>query len=137
MKIKCIIIDDEPLARKGLAEYVADIEFLELIAQCESAMSADKVLNETKIDLMFLDIRMPKMTGIQYLKALNHPPKVIFTTAYSEYALESFDLDVLDYLVKPIPFERFYKACRKAKAYFDDKTISVSSVRDYLDTLRK
>jgi DNA-binding LytR/AlgR family response regulator len=119
MEIKCLIIDDEPLARRGLAEYIEDIDFLELVAQCDSAMSADKVLNQTKIDLIFLDIQMPKMTGIQFLKALKMPPRVIFTTAYSEYALESFDLDVLDYLVKPIPFERFYKACKKAKAYFE------------------
>ena len=121
MKIKCIIIDDEPLARKGLAQYIEDIEFLELIALCDSAMSADKILNETKIDLMFLDIQMPKMTGLQFLKAINTPPKVILTTAYSEYALGGFDLDVLDYLVKPIAFERFYKACRKAKEYFESK----------------
>ena len=137
MKIKCLIIDDEPLARRGLAEYVEDIDFLELISQCDSAMSADKVLNETPIDLIFLDIQMPKITGIQFLKALKNPPKIIFTTAYSEYALEGFDLEVLDYLVKPIPFERFYKACRKAKAFIEllnfssEPTATAASAPDF------
>ena len=119
MQINCLIIDDEPLARKGLAQYIEDISFLNLIAQCESTMSADKALNQSKIDLIFLDIQMPKMTGVQFLKALKSPPKAILTTAYSEYALEGFELDVLDYLVKPIAFERFYKACLKAKEYFE------------------
>lgn len=124
MKINCIIVDDEPLARKGLAEYIADVDYLELRGQAENAISADKLLVENRIELLFLDIQMPKVTGLQYLKKLNPAPMVIFTTAYPNYALEAYELDVLDYLVKPISFERFEKACSKAKELFDLKNLS-------------
>jgi DNA-binding LytR/AlgR family response regulator len=121
MKIKCIVIDDEPIARKGIAEYISDIEFLELKGQGENALAANKLLNQGEIDLMFLDIQMPKMTGLEFLKTLQKPPMVIFTTAYSEYAIQGYELDVIDYLVKPISFERFLKACNKAKDLFELK----------------
>ena len=118
MKINCIVVDDEPIARKGIAEYISDIDFLELKGQGENALVANALLSNENIDLVFLDIQMPKMTGIEFLKTLKNPPLVVFTTAYSDYALQSYELDVLDYLVKPISFERFLKACNKAKELF-------------------
>src|SRR5690349_20962408 len=115
MRINCIIVDDEPAARKGLTEYVSEINFLELKGACENTASASKLLSLHKIDLMFLDIQMPRVTGIDFLKALHEPPMVIFTTAYSDYALQGYELDILDYLVKPVSFERFSKAVNKAR----------------------
>jgi DNA-binding LytR/AlgR family response regulator len=120
MKLICLIVDDEPLARKGLEEYVNEVAFLQLAGSCENAMKASAFLNESKIDLMLLDIQMPKLSGIDFLKTLKSPPLIIFTTAFSEYALESYSLDVIDYLVKPIPFDRFLKAVQKA---FDFHTL--------------
>lgn len=113
MKLSCLIIDDEPVARKGLAEYVNEIEFLELVAQCENPVKAASYLNEQTIDLIFLDIHMPKLSGIEFLRSLRNPPLVIFTTAYSDYALEGYSLDVVDYLMKPITFERFVKSAQR------------------------
>jgi DNA-binding LytR/AlgR family response regulator len=127
MKINCIIIDDEPLARKGLAEFVAEIDFLELKGLGENALAANNLLSQHTIDLIFLDIQMPKMTGIELLKALKQKPMIIFTTAYSEYALQGYELDVLDYLVKPISFERFLKACNKAKEFYAFKNTNPDS----------
>lgn len=118
MKINCVIVDDEPFARKGLAEYISEIDFLDLKGQAENALVANNLLGQHKIDLMFLDIQMPKITGIELVKTLSHKPMVIFTTAYSEYAVQSYELDVLDYLVKPVSFDRFLKACNKAKEFF-------------------
>jgi DNA-binding LytR/AlgR family response regulator len=115
MSISCMIIDDEPLARKGLKEYIADTEFLKLEAEADSALAAIDQLNTGNIQLLFLDIQMPKMTGIELLRSLSQPPLVILTTAFPQYALEGFELDVVDYLVKPISFPRFLKAAMKAK----------------------
>ena len=126
MKINCIIVDDEPLARKGLIEYVSEIDFLELKAECENSISANKILSQQKIDLIFLDIQMPKMTGIDFLKTLREQPMVIFTTAYSEFALQGYELDVIDYLVKPISYERFLKSVNKAKDFYELKNNSNS-----------
>ena len=117
MKLNCLIIDDEPIARKGLEEYVREVPFLHLAGVCENAMKASVLLKSESIDLMLLDIQMPKLSGIDFLKTLKNPPLVIFTTAFSEYALESYSLDVIDYLVKPIPFDRFLKATQKAFDY--------------------
>lgn len=114
MKINCLIIDDEALARKGLEKYVREIGFLELKGVCKNAMEANTIIKMERIDLLFLDIEMPMLSGIDFLKTLQHSPKIIFTTAYSEYAIESFEFDVLDYLVKPISFERFLQAANKA-----------------------
>lgn len=117
--IKCIITDDEPLAVKGLHGYAEKTGFLEVVTTCENAIELNAILKQQPaIDLLFLDIEMPYMTGIEFLKSLHHPPKVIFTTAYEQYAIQGFELDVLDYLVKPISFERFLKAANKAYDYF-------------------
>lgn len=117
MKLNCLIIDDEPLARKGLVEYVQEIDFLNCVAACEDAVRASVFLNEQKIDLIYLDIHMPKVSGIDFIKTLNNPPLTILTTAFTDYALEGYALDVLDYLVKPITFDRFLKASQKAVDY--------------------
>ena len=118
MKLNCLIIDDEPVARKGMEEYVREVEFLQLVAKCENPMKAASYLEQGLVDLIFLDIRMPKISGIEFLKSLKDPPMVIFTTAYSEYALEGYSLNVMDYLVKPISFERFLKASNKALDFY-------------------
>ncbi len=114
MKLACLIVDDEPVARKGLVDYVADIDFLHLVAECENPMKASRYLNEQQVDLIFLDIHMPKLTGIDFLKTLRNPPLIIFTTAFSEYAVEGYTLDIIDYLMKPITFDRFLRAAQKA-----------------------
>jgi len=117
--IKCIIIDDEPLARKGLKEYIADVDFLQLTGEFDNALKATEVLSKGEAQLLFLDIQMPKITGLDFFKSLTNPPPVIFTTAYPQYALDGFEVNALDYLVKPIPFERFLKAALKAKEYYE------------------
>ena len=119
MKINCIIIDDEPLARKGLKEYIADIDFLELAGEFDNPLTAAGLISNGKVQLILLDIQMPKITGIGFLKTLQTPPPVIFTTAYPQHALEGFELNALDYLVKPISFDRFLKAALKAKEYYE------------------
>lgn len=121
MKMNCLIVDDEPIARKGLEEYVNEIDLLHLVATCEDPVKASAYLNQQTIDLLFLDIHMPKVSGIDFLKTLKNPPMVIFTTAFSEYALEGYSLDVVDYLVKPITFDRFMKATQKAFELFQLK----------------
>lgn len=115
--LNCVIIDDEPLAREGIASYVREIDFLQLVSTCENPVELTKVLDGNPVDLIFLDIQMPKMNGIDFLKIVKNPPIVIITTAFPSYALESFGLNVLDYLLKPITFDRFFKAATKAKDY--------------------
>lgn len=114
MKLRCIIVEDEPLARNLLADYVRKVTYLELIEACSTPLRALEVLKNNTVDLMFLDIQMPEITGITLLKTLQKKPLVILTTAYSEYALESYDLDVVDYLLKPVTFDRFLKAVDRA-----------------------
>lgn len=114
----CIIVDDEALAREGLEQYVHDLEFLELKGSYRNALAAQQALQEHAADLMFLDINMPKLSGLSFLESLTAPPITIITTAYPDYALEGFRLDVLDYLLKPIAFDRFVKAVNKAYEYF-------------------
>jgi DNA-binding LytR/AlgR family response regulator len=121
MKLKCIIIDDEPIARKLIEEFIGDIDFLELVGQAENPAKAISLLNDNAVDIIFLDINMPRINGIDFLKNSKSTASIIMTTAYPEYAVEAFSLDVLDYLVKPIPFERFLKACSKAKEVYDIK----------------
>jgi len=128
--ISCIITDDEPFARKGLEGYVLKTGFFDLKAQCEDAMELGAVIAQQPVDLLFLDIQMPHLTGVDFIKSLPNPPKVIFTTAFKEYATDGFDLDVLDYLLKPISFERFMKAAFKAKDYFELRNNSNDA--DYL-----
>ncbi len=111
--MKCIVIDDEALARKLLTKYIENMPHLELVATCKNPMEAADFLQREKIDLMFLDIQMPQITGISFLKSLNQKPYVIFTTAYEKYALEGYQLDVVDYLLKPFSFERFFQAVNK------------------------
>ena len=117
--IRSIIIDDEPLARKGLREYIADIDFLILTNEFEQPLKAADAIRKGEVQLIFLDIQMPKITGLDFLKTLQHAPPVIFTTAYPQFALEGFELNALDYMVKPISFERFLKAALKAKEYYE------------------
>lgn len=121
MKLKCIIVDDEPIARKLIEEFIGDIDFLELVGQAENPAKAITLLNNNEIDLIFLDINMPVINGIDFLKSSKNTASIIMTTAYPEHAVEAFSLDVLDYLVKPIPFERFLKACNKAKEVYETK----------------
>lgn len=115
--INCLVVDDEPIARQGLLEHILQIDFLNPVAECKDALEAATWLQKKPIDLIFLDIQMPKLTGIDFLKSLSTPPLIIFTTAYPEYAIEGFELDVLDYLLKPISFSRFLKAALKAQDY--------------------
>ncbi|RAJ83678.1 DNA-binding LytR/AlgR family response regulator [Chitinophaga dinghuensis] len=121
MNIKCIIVDDEPLAREGLELLIQDTGFLRLSAHCSNAMEASQVLAREKIDLMFLDIEMPKIRGIDFLRGLTSKPLVIITTAYPNFALEGFELNVLDYLVKPITPERFLRAVNRAQEFLQSK----------------
>jgi two-component system LytT family response regulator len=114
VNVDCLIVDDEPLARNLLVEYVKKVPYLTLRTVCASPLEAIEALRNTPIDLLFLDIQMPEITGISLLKTLQKKPLVILTTAYSEYALESYDLDVVDYLLKPITLERFLRAVDKA-----------------------
>ena len=115
MKTSCIIIDDEPSSQNVLISFINKIDYLELKHVCNDALEALEYLKNNTIDLLFLDINMPQLSGISFYKSLQNPPKVIFTTAYSEYALEGFDLDALDYLLKPFSFDRFVKAMSKTK----------------------
>src|SRR6201985_940811 len=128
--ISCIITDDEPFARKGLQGYVEKIGFLDLKGVCEDALQLSDMLQRQPVDLLFLDIQMPHITGVDFIRALSNPPKVIFTTAFEQYALQGFELDVIDYLLKPISYDRFLKAAWKARDYFalrENKTIDASN----------
>lgn len=122
-KVNCIIVDDEPASRDVLKRYISDIETLTLISECRNAIEANEVIKIGGVDLMFLDINMPRITGIQLLKSLTIPPKVIFTTAYPEYAIDGFELDAVDYLLKPFSFERFLKAVNKYSYSSDSETV--------------
>lgn len=113
-KIKCLIVDDEPKARDLISQFITQVPSLSLVGTCVNALEAFAKLQELNVDLIFLDIQMPQLKGTDFLKALHRPPKVIFTTAFSEYAIESYDLNAVDYLLKPIPFDRFLKAVYKA-----------------------
>lgn len=115
--LRCIIVDDEPLAREGLSKYVNEVDFLDLVATCENPVSLMSLLDQHAVDLIYLDIQMPKMSGIDFLKIVSNPPMAIITTAYPSYALEGFQLNVMDYLLKPVTFDRFLKASTKAKDY--------------------
>jgi DNA-binding LytR/AlgR family response regulator len=135
MKINCLIIDDEPLARKGLKEYIEDVDFLQLAGEFDNPLKATQLLCEGSVQLLFLDIQMPKITGIDFFKSLQHAPPVIFTTAFPQYALDGFNLNALDYLVKPISFDRFLQAALKAREYYElrnsNNSIATGSRQDY------
>jgi DNA-binding LytR/AlgR family response regulator len=133
--IRCIAIDDEPLALRQIADYIKKTPFLELTGQCESALKAIEVLENTLVDLMFVDINMPDLSGMDFVKTLDNPPKIVFVTAYSEYALEGFRVDAIDYLLKPISYVDFLKSANKVNTWFDahpKKSDEVRSNKDFL-----
>lgn len=113
MKIKCLIVDDEPLAIDLLQKHIAQLDFFEVVATSNNALRVLEILNRQQVDLLFLDVKMPRLTGLDFLKTLRNPPKTILTTAYRQYALDGFDLGVIDYLLKPITFDRFFKAVER------------------------
>src|SRR6202012_1020303 len=113
--IRCLVVDDEPLALHILEDYISKMPFLELVKATTNPIEALQLVQEGKIDLVFLDVQMPELTGIQFLRIANGKAKVILTTAYSQYALEGYELDVIDYLLKPIAFDRFFKSVQKAQ----------------------
>lgn len=113
MKIKCIITDDEPVARKGLRGYIEKIDFLTLTDECEDAIQLNTLLKTRQVDLIFLDIEMPEMTGLELLSNLTNPPKVIIVSAYEQYALKGYEFEVVDYLLKPVSFDRFLKSANR------------------------
>lgn len=117
--LRCIVIDDEPLARKGLSEYIADVDFLQLEGIYTSPLEAAGKIADGSVQLIFLDIQMPKLNGLDFLKSLKSPPPAIFVTAYPQHAIEGFELNALDYLVKPVSFDRFLRAALKAKEYYE------------------
>jgi len=129
MKISCIIIDDEPLARKGLKEYITDVDFLNLIGEYDSPLKATEQISKGEVQLLFLDIQMPKITGLDFFKTLQLAPPVIFTTAYPQFALEGFELNALDYLVKPISFDRFLKAAMRAKEFYEIRQVNAEDAK--------
>src|SRR6201996_8532340 len=131
-RIKCIITDDEPFARKGLQGYISQIDFLDLRGTCENAIELNSLLKKETVDLLFLDIEMPYLSGIEFLKQLSSPPRVIFTAAYEKYAVQGFELEVLDYLMKPISFDRFLRAANKAFDYFKQQNQTSGNTGDYI-----
>jgi len=120
--IQCLAIDDEPLALELLEDNISKVPYLQLVAACDNAMDAMKILQQQPIDLVFLDIQMPGLTGLQFIQTLREKPMFILVTAYEKYALEGFELDVVDYLVKPVPLQRFIKACNKANELYQLRT---------------
>jgi len=119
--LKCLVVDDESFAIEGIVNHIKKLNFLEVVETCPSALEAREVLRQKEVDLMFLDINMPDLSGLEFLESLDQPPLTIFTTAYSEYALEGFRLNVVDYLLKPIGFQRFFQAVEKALATFQSR----------------
>lgn len=122
-KLRCLIVDDEPVAIEGLTHYIGKLDFLEVVRTAFSAIEARQILNETEIDLLFLDINLPGLSGIDFLETLENAPLTILTTAYSEYALDGFRLNAVDYLVKPIGFQRFFQAVSKARDSFTSRLL--------------
>jgi len=127
MKLRCLLVDDEPPALEVLRLHISNINWLEITATCKNAIDALDVLHEKQIDLIFLDIKMPRLIGTDFLKSLANPPKVIFVTAFREYALDGYELDAVDYLVKPVTFERFLKAISKVKRLLGHEVASIST----------
>lgn len=130
MNFKCLIVDDEPLARNLIRSHVNKIEGLELTGECVDAIEASNFLRNHRVDLVFLDIQMPEINGFQFIRTLKDPPAVIFTTAFRDFALEAFEVDVIDYLLKPISFDRFTKAVNK---FFERRANSSSKVVETAD----
>jgi len=134
--LRCLVVDDEELARTLLENYISKLPNLELVSKCKNPLEAIAVLQEQKIDLIFLDIQMPELTGVEFLKTLNQKPLVIFTTAYSDYAIEGYSLDIVDYLLKPFGLNRFIQAVNKAQKRLSLSTPSNNNIsekkQDYL-----
>ncbi|NIG54767.1 LytTR family DNA-binding domain-containing protein [Chitinophaga sp. Cy-1792] len=133
--IKCLIADDEVIAQQIIEQYILQTEGLTLVAKCKNAMEAFAKMEQHQVDLIFLDIEMPLVNGITFLKSLSHPPKVIFTTAYAEYALQGYELNVVDYLLKPFSFERFSTAVKKVQQLLSTGNNSVSATTDTVTDL--
>lgn len=135
---RCIIIDDEPIAIRVIKNHLAAFNNFEIVAECNNALEAIPILQKEKVDLLFCDIQMPQITGVDFVRSLSHPPKVIFTTAYRDYAVDAFELNVVDYLLKPISFERFTKAInyfleqQKQKETTLPHNETESKIRDYI-----
>lgn len=130
--MRCIIVDDESLVRELLEDNVTQVPFLELVKSCKNALDALETLKNEKIDLIFLDIQMPRINGLKFLQSLDHPPLVIIVSAYEKYAVEGFNLQVVDYILKPFPFDRFLKACNRAEEQFRIEMASIpSEVKSY------
>jgi two-component system, LytTR family, response regulator LytT len=133
--IRCIAIDDEPLALRQIVDYIKKTPFLEFVDQCESALKAIELLGSTPVDLMFVDINMPDLSGMDFVKTLENTPKIVFVTAYSEYALEGFRVDAIDYLLKPISYVDFLKSANKVRTWFEahpQKSDQIRSNKDFL-----
>ena len=126
MTINCIIIDDEPLARKGLKEYISEVDYLHLLGDFDSPLQSTDLIARGQVQLIFLDIQMPRITGLEFMKTMQNMPLVIFTTAYPNYAVEGFELNAMDYLVKPVSFDRFLKAVHKIKEYYEVRERNVT-----------
>ncbi|MCK9205082.1 MAG: response regulator transcription factor [Bacteroidales bacterium] len=130
MNIRCLIIDDEPLAQRVIERYAENLSYLEIVKKCNNALEAIEILHQQEIHLLFLDINMPRLSGMDFLKTIKNPPLVIITTAYSEYALQGYELDVIDYLMKPFAFDRFLKAVQKASELLRVKGAPHAEVHD-------
>ena len=133
--IRCIAIDDEPLALKQIAGYIKKTPFLELSGLCESALQAMELMENTIVDLMFVDVNMPDLNGLDFVKTLEDPPKIVFVTAYGEYALEGFRVDAVDYLLKPVGYPDFLKSANNVKSWFDARQLPPAEVRSNKDFL--
>ncbi|MBK8502716.1 MAG: response regulator transcription factor [Saprospiraceae bacterium] len=133
MNYHCLIVDDEPLARKLVREYLDQISDFTSIGECQDAMEAQQYLLKQKVDVLFLDIAMPQLTGMQFLKSLTKAPLVIFTTAYAEYAVEAFEVNAFDYLVKPITFERFVQSINKVRSFYNQKIDEQHTVHTWIN----
>jgi len=133
MKLNCLIVDDEPIALEIIESYIEKIDFLVLVDKCNSAVKANEILLNKDIDILFLDINMPNISGLDLLKSLQNPPEVILTTAYSQYAVQSYELNVKDYLLKPISFNRFFKSINKVISGFENKELEkIKNVSDFM-----
>ena len=130
MNLKCIVVEDEPLATEVMVDFISQVPFLKLEKTCIDAIAAMRILNEKKIDLIFLDIHLPKLKGLDFLNTLKNPPMVIITTAYHEFAVKSYDYNVLDYLLKPIEFSRFMVAVQKAASHNNKENVAVEETKN-------
>ncbi len=133
--IRCIAIDDEPLALRQIVGYIEKTPFLELKGMCESALQAFDILQNNPVDLMYVDINMPDLSGMEFVKTLENPPRIVFVTAYSEYALEGFKVDAVDYLLKPISYVDFLRSANKVKSWFDNQNLKTDEIRSNKDFL--